>query len=180
MSRFDEAFREFQIARELDPVSLGLIRNTAEHFRYLRQYDRKVLGTDPSFENALESLSYAYANKRMYKESINVTEELATIQGKQELAKSMKTAYARGGYKDALRSRLEFSKDRRKAGSFIAFWDEALLQAQLGNKDLALEALEKGYLAFPEAAFDGVWASLVCYTFARAKSDGLSLVLDLF
>jgi hypothetical protein len=95
----------------------------------------------------------------MYKESINVTEELATIQGKQELAKSMKTAYARGGNKDALRSRLEFSKDRRKAGSFIAFWDEALLQAQLGNKDLALEALEKGYLAFPEAAFDGVWAS---------------------
>jgi TolB-like protein/DNA-binding winged helix-turn-helix (wHTH) protein/Tfp pilus assembly protein PilF len=151
MSRFDEAFREFQIARELDPVSLGLIRNTAEHFRYLRQYDnaiaenRKVLGMDPSFENALESLSYAYANKRMYKESINVTEELATIQGKQELAKSMKTAYARGGYKDALRSRLEFYKDRRKAGSFIAFWDEALLQAQLGNKDLALEALEKAY-----------------------------------
>ena len=151
MSRFDEAFREFQIARELDPVSLGLIRNTAEHFRYLRQYDkaiaenRNVLEMDPGFENALESLSFAYANNKMYEESIKVIEQLAIIQGEHGLAKTMKTAYARGGYKGALKSRLQFYKDRRKAGSFVAFWDEALLQAQLGNKDLALEALETAY-----------------------------------
>jgi hypothetical protein len=57
----------------------------------------------------------------------------------------MKTAYARGGYKDALKGRIQFYRDRRRAGSFVAFWDEALLQVQLGNKDLALEALEKAY-----------------------------------
>jgi TolB-like protein/DNA-binding winged helix-turn-helix (wHTH) protein len=149
--RFEEAFREFQIARELDPVSLGLIRTTAEHFRYLRKYDkaiaenRKVLEMDPGFENALESLSFAYADNGMYEECIKVIEQLAITEGEDNLAKTMKTAYARGGYKDALKSRLQFYKDRRRAGSFVAFWDEALLQAQLGNKDLALEGLEKAY-----------------------------------
>ena len=149
--RFEEAFREFQIARELDPVSLGLLRNRAEHYRYLRQYDtaiaenRKVLEMDPGFENALESLSYAYADKKMYEDSIKVIEQLAITEGEHGLAKTMKTAYARGGYQGALKSRLQFYKDRRRAGSFVAFWDEALLQAQLGNKDLALEALERAY-----------------------------------
>ncbi|HXJ11762.1 MAG TPA: winged helix-turn-helix domain-containing protein [Candidatus Limnocylindrales bacterium] len=147
--RFDEAFREFQIARQLDPVSLGLIRNTGEHFRYLRQYDRaiaenrKVLEMDPGFEDALESLSHAYANKGMYEESIKVIEQLSIREGEQSLATTMKTAYARGGYKGALINRLQFYKDRRKAGSFVAFWDEALLQVQMGNQDLALAALEK-------------------------------------
>jgi TolB-like protein/DNA-binding winged helix-turn-helix (wHTH) protein len=149
--RFDDASREFQMARELDPVSLGLIRSNAEHFRYLRQYDKaitenqKVLEMDPGFENALESLSFAYANKEMYEESIKVIEQLAITEGEDSLARTMKTAYARGGYKDALKSRLQFYRDRRRAGSFVAFWDEALLQVQLGNKDLALEALEKAY-----------------------------------
>jgi TolB-like protein/DNA-binding winged helix-turn-helix (wHTH) protein len=151
MGRFDEASREFQMARELDPVSLGLIRSTAEHFRYLRQYDKaiaenqKVLEMDPGFENALESLSFAYANNGMYEESIKVIEQLAITEGEDSLAKKMKTAYERGGYKDALKGRLQFYRDRRRAGSFVAFWDEALLQVQLGNKDLALEALEKAY-----------------------------------
>ena len=149
--RFEEAFREFQIARELDPVSLGLIRSTGEHFRYLRQYDkaiaenRKVLEMDPGFENALESLSFVYADNGMYEESIKVIEQLAITEGEPGLAKTMKTAYARAGYKGALTSRLKFYRDRRRAGSFVAFWDEALLQAQLGNKSLALEALEKAY-----------------------------------
>jgi TolB-like protein/DNA-binding winged helix-turn-helix (wHTH) protein/tetratricopeptide (TPR) repeat protein len=151
MGRFEEASREFQIARGLDPISLGLIRNNAEHFRYLRQYDtaiaenQKVLEMDPRFENALESLSFTYANNGMYEQSIKVIEQLAITEGEDSLAKTMKTAYARGGYKGALKNRLQFYKDRRRAGSFVAFWDEALLQAQLGNKDLALEALERAY-----------------------------------
>ena len=151
MGRFEEASREFQMATQRDPISLGLIRSTAEHFRNLRQYDKaiaenqKVLEMDPGFENALESLSFAYANKGMYEESIKVIEQLAITQGEHSLAKTMKTAYARGGYKDALKSRLQFYKDRRRAGSFVAFWDEALLHAQMGNMDFALEALEKAY-----------------------------------
>lgn len=151
MGRFEEASREFQIARGLDPISLGLIRNNAEHFRYLRQYDtaiaenRRVLDMDPSFEDAHESLADAYENKGMYEESINEMEQLAISDGEHDLAEMMKIAYVRGGYKGALRSRLKYYKDRRKAGSHVNFWDEALTHTQVGNKDLALQALEKAY-----------------------------------
>jgi tetratricopeptide (TPR) repeat protein len=117
----------------------------------MRQYDRaiaenrRVLDMDPTFENAHETLAYAYENKGMYDESINEMEQLAIYGGEHDLAQTMKTAYARDGYKGALKSRLKYYKDRRKAGAHVNFWDEALTNAQLGNTDLALQALEKAY-----------------------------------
>ncbi len=151
MGRFEEAFREFQIAGELDPVALIVASNTADHFLIMRQYDkaiaenRRALEMDPGFTDAHESLAHAYVNKGMYEESIKELEQLAISEGQHDLAETMKVAYARGGYKGALKSRVNYYKDRRSAGSYVAFWDEALTHAQLGNKDLALQALEKAY-----------------------------------
>ncbi len=151
LGRFEEASRELQVAGELDPVALALIRSAAEHFRFMRQYDRaiaenrRVLDMDPGFANAHESLAYAYANKGMYEESIQELVQLAVADGQHDLAETMKVAYTRGGYKGALKSRVKYYKDRRRAGSYVAFWDEALAYAQLGNKDLALQALERAY-----------------------------------
>jgi len=149
LGRFEEAFREFQIARELDPLALGLIRSIAEHYRFVGQYDkaiaenRRALEMDPNFENAHESLAYAYANQGMYEQSIQEIEWLAISDGERDLAEAMKLAYAHGGYKAALQSRLNHYKNRRSAGAHVNYWDEALTYTQLGHKDLALEALEK-------------------------------------
>jgi hypothetical protein len=63
----------------------------------------------------------------------------------QILALTMKIAFTHGGYKGALKSRLKYYRDRRKAGAHVNFWDEALTHVQLGNADLALQALEKAY-----------------------------------
>ncbi len=151
MGRFEEASREFQIARELDPVALILVSTAADHFRIMRQYDkaiaeiRRALDMDPGFANAHEYLAYAYANKGMYEESIKEMEQSAISDGLHDLAQTMKMAYARGGYKGALKGRLKYYKDRRRAGSYVPFWDEALTHVQLGNKDFALGALEKAY-----------------------------------
>jgi tetratricopeptide (TPR) repeat protein len=117
----------------------------------MRQYDRaiaenrKALDMDPSFADAHENLAYTYENKGMYEESIKEMEQLAISDGKHDLALTMKIAFAHGGYKGALKSRLKYYKDRRKAGAHVNFWDEALTHAQLGNTDLALQALEKAY-----------------------------------
>lgn len=149
--RFEEAFRELRVARELDPVALILIRNAADHFRCMRQYDRaiaenrKALDMDPSFANAHENLAYAYMNKGMYEESIKEMVQLAISDGEHELAQTMKIAFVHGGYKGALKSRLKYYKDRRTAGAHVNFWDEAWTHAQLGNTDLALQALEKAH-----------------------------------
>jgi TolB-like protein/Flp pilus assembly protein TadD len=149
--RFEEASRELRVARVLDPVALILIRNAADHFRCMRQYDRaiaenrKALDMDPSFADAHENLAYAYVNKGMYEEGIKEMEQLAISDGEHDLALTMKIAFAHGGYKGALKSRLKYYKGRRKAGAHVNFWDEALTHAQLGNTDLALQALEKAY-----------------------------------
>ncbi len=151
MGRFEDAFREFQIARELDPVSVGLIRSLAEHLRDMKQYDsaiaenRRALDMDPTFENAHESLAYAYANKGMQEESIKEIEQLAISDGERDLAEAMKIAYVRDGYKGALKSRLKHFKVRRSAGGHVNYWDEAWTHAQLGDKDLAVQALERAY-----------------------------------
>jgi TolB-like protein/DNA-binding winged helix-turn-helix (wHTH) protein/Tfp pilus assembly protein PilF len=151
MGRFDEAFREFQKARELDPVALFFISNMAEHFRAMREFERaiaenrKALEMDPAFADAHESLAHAYLNKGRYEESIKELEQLAISEGQHDLADSMEVAYARGGYKGALKCRLKYYNDRRRAGSYFLFSDEAWAYASLGNKDLALQALEKAF-----------------------------------
>jgi hypothetical protein len=72
-------------------------------------------------------------------------EQLAISDGEHDLARTMKIAFTHGGYKGALKSRLKYYRDRRKAGAHVNFWDEALTHVQLGNTDLALQALEKAY-----------------------------------
>ena len=151
MGRFEEAFRESQIARELDPVALVLIQGAGDHFLLLRQYDkaiaefRKALDMDPNFVGAHEDLSLAYFGKGMKEESITEREQEAMLDGERDLADAMKIAYARGGYKSALKSQLKHDQRRRSSGVYVSFWDDALMQAELGNKDLALQALEKAF-----------------------------------
>ena len=99
----------------------------------------------------------------MYEESIKEMEQLAISDGEHDLAETMKISFARGGYKGALKSRLKYYQDRRKAGSHVNFWDEALTHAQLGNKDLALQALEKAYDEredLTDLAVDPSWDSI--------------------
>ncbi len=152
MGRFEEASREFQIARELDPVSIILVSNTADHFRIMRQYDkaiaenRRALDMDPGFVEAHFSLALAYRAKGMKKECIAELEQVAIGDGEPNLADAMKMAYMRGGYKSALKSRLKYYQDRRSAGSYAPFEEEAWAYAILGNKDLALQALEKAFV----------------------------------
>jgi tetratricopeptide (TPR) repeat protein len=151
MGRFEEALREHEIAREVDPVAIILIVGGGDHFLLLRQYDkaiaefRKALDMDPNFAEAHEDLALAYFNKGMKEDGIKAWEQEAIIEGENDLAGTMKIGYAHGGYKGALKSRLKYFKDRRSAGFYVSFWDEAVAQAQLGNKDLVLQALEKAF-----------------------------------
>ncbi len=65
--------------------------------------------------------------------------------GKADLAEAMRLGYARGGYKGALKAQLKHIQRRRAAGGYIDPSKEASIQAQLGNTDLALRALEKAF-----------------------------------
>jgi TolB-like protein/DNA-binding winged helix-turn-helix (wHTH) protein len=149
--RFDEASREFQVARQIDPVALVLVSNAADHFRTIRQYDKAIaenraaLDLDPSFAGAHNSLVLVYRAKGMEKECIAELEQAAMGDGETELAEKVKTASQHGGYKNALKAWLKYYQDKRSAGSYVLFSDEAWVDTALGNKELALQALEKAF-----------------------------------
>ncbi len=151
MGRFDEAFREHQITRELDPLILIGFYIRGDHFLLLRQYDKAIaeyrmaLDMDHSFFIAHKGLAAAYKSKGMEKESVSELEQAATLAGAPDLAEAMKIAYAHGGYKGVLKAQLKRIQHRRTAGAYIDYSKVASIQAQLGNKDLALQALEKAF-----------------------------------
>ncbi len=151
MGRFEEAIQEHQIARELDPLDLVLIYDVGDHFLVSRQYDkaiaeyRIVLDMDPDFIGAHRELAVAYKGRGMEEESISEWEEEATLVQAPSLAERIKIAYARGGYKSALKARLNYNQYRRSAGSYVSFSYFARTYAALGDKDRALQALEKAF-----------------------------------
>ena len=154
MGRFEEATREHRIARELDPLDpldLVLIYDLGDHFVVSREYDkaiveyRLVLEMDPNFIGAHRGLALAYECKGMEKESISEWKEEATLAGAPDLAEAIKIASVRGGYKSALKARLTYDQHRRSEGSYVSFSRFARTYAALGEKNLALQALEKAF-----------------------------------
>jgi TolB-like protein/DNA-binding winged helix-turn-helix (wHTH) protein/Tfp pilus assembly protein PilF len=79
--RFDEALRESERARQLDPLSLIIAADHAMIFYFSRDYDRaieelrSVLQMDPEFSRA-HMIRYAYVEKGM------IPEALADIEGR--------------------------------------------------------------------------------------------------
>ena len=104
-----------------------------------------MLGMDPNFIGAHRGLALAYEGKGMEKESISEWQEEATLAGAPDLAEGIKIAFARGGYKSALKARLTYDQHRRSEGSYVSLSRFARTYAALGEKDLAVQALEKAF-----------------------------------
>jgi DNA-binding winged helix-turn-helix (wHTH) protein/TolB-like protein/Tfp pilus assembly protein PilF len=151
VGRFDEAIQQAKRAQELDPLSLS--GNTTLGFAFLmsRQYDqavqqsRMVAEVDPGHLSAHIILGFAYVHKKMYEEAISEFQKTKTISaGNPEMTGLLGYAYAVAGKrsegKKALRELIQLSKQHYVSPSHIA-----LIQAGLGEKDLAFEWLEKAH-----------------------------------
>ena len=159
IGRFEEASRQHEITRELDPLILIGFYIRGDHFLFLRQYDKAIaefraaLDLDHNFFIAHKGLAKAYKSKGMEKESISEWEQVDVLEGESDQAEATKIAYARGGYKGVLKAWLKAVEHQRAAGGYIDYSKEASIQAQLGNKDLALQALEKAFAEGEDMTF---------------------------
>ena len=159
MGRFEEASRQHEITRELDPLILIGFYIRGDHFLFLRQYDKAIaefraaLDLDHNFFIAHKGLAKAYKSKGMEEESISEWEQVDVLEGESDQAEATKIAYARGGYKGVLKAWLKAVEHQRAAGGYIDYSKEASIQAQLGNKDLALQALEKAFAEGEDMTF---------------------------
>ncbi len=145
MKRYDEAMREAQRARELDPLSTianGVLIQTLWH---TQQYDRaishagEILSMDPSSDFGYFYLGLSYLGKKMYAEAIGQFQKAIEL-GDFLALSPLATAYVLSG--NAMKAR-EILVDPRTKNLPLSLL--AMIYASLGDKERAVELLEKAY-----------------------------------
>jgi TolB-like protein/DNA-binding winged helix-turn-helix (wHTH) protein/Tfp pilus assembly protein PilF len=148
--RFDEAFRELEHARQLDPLSLIIAADKAAVLYYSRDYDRSieqfraVLEMEPNFPRAYLVIG-PYAEKGMFKEALAQMELWEHIPLQESWSWSGRAyLYGRSGDRvraqQALEGLTRLGRRQRldPAAVFYAY-------VGIGNKEEALFWLERAY-----------------------------------
>ena len=149
--RFDEALRESERARQLDPLSLIIAADNGAILYYSRQYDRAIAQfravreMDPNFSRA-GLIRWAYEQKGSFAEALADIEKGRRADGDAPWAWSeLAYIYGKSGQQAQAQRALEklLELDRRRQVE-----PAAILWAYLGmgNNDQAFAYLEKAYL----------------------------------
>ena len=149
MGRHEEAIAEIRRAQELDPVSPLMDAMGGWLFYRARRYDQaieqchKAIELDPDFALAHDALSYVYVEKGIYEEAVTEGQKAARLYGKGpglELA----FIYAVAGRRSEALKILGRIGEQTNRGE-IRPWRMAPIYIGLGEKQRALDWLEKGY-----------------------------------
>jgi TolB-like protein/DNA-binding winged helix-turn-helix (wHTH) protein/Tfp pilus assembly protein PilF len=147
--RFDEAFRESERARQLDPLSLIIAADNGAILYFSRQYDhaieqfRAVLEMEPNFPRA-HVLVFAYVQKGLFAEALEDIEKWRRADDTPFTWAAQAYVYGRSGQQEQARRALkrfgELNRRQQVDPGAIAW-----VYAAMGNKDQAFALLEKAY-----------------------------------
>ncbi len=150
LGRFDEAFRESERARQLDPLSLIIATDNGAILYFSRQYDRAiaqfrtVLEKDPNFGRA-GIVGFAYVEKGMFAEALADAEKWRRVYAEGPWYWSTRAyIYGRAGQQEKARRELEKLEQlnrRQQLDPINMLW----AHLGMGHKDEALAYLEKAY-----------------------------------
>jgi TolB-like protein/DNA-binding winged helix-turn-helix (wHTH) protein/lipopolysaccharide biosynthesis regulator YciM len=143
--RLDEAWRECQIAQELDPNNDHLSQILYERGDYDRAIAirQMMIERHPDDGSLHYGLSLFYAQKGMYKESVEELEKTFTLYGLRELADKIHRAFAASGYRGAMRQAAKELEHLHATMQAFVPMNLADIYATLGEKDRALYWLEQ-------------------------------------
>jgi tetratricopeptide (TPR) repeat protein len=152
LGRHEEAAKEVTRALELDPLSIIINTNVAWVYYFAGQYDRaieqfrKTLEMDPGYAVAHMRLGETYIQKRMYEQA--VAEMRKAVAASPESTETLAgLAYACGmsgntrEAEDILQKLLTLPKDQ-----YAPPYEIAAIYVSLGQKERALDWLDRGYL----------------------------------
>ncbi len=150
IGRQAESIREAKRAVELDPFSEATINTLTEMYYYGRQYDqaleqaRKYVEIFPDHHNSYGKLTGILEAKGMYDQEVAAWQKAMTLSGERpEDVAALGRAYRAGGIRGTWRWDLErLEKLPRDQNAAIPV---AIRYTSLGEKDKALDWLEKGY-----------------------------------
>lgn len=150
LGQFDDAIAEMKRALELDPLSviinsdLGSVLCTAQHYDAAIEQLRKTLEMDPRFYYAHWNLGVALEVKGLVDQAVVEYEKAIALDDDPLSAGLLAHLYAKIGQKDKalqIQERLrEVSKQR-----YVSPYIFAMIHLGLGEKDQALDFLEKTY-----------------------------------
>ena len=148
--RFEEAFKESDEAKRLDPLSLIIATDRGVLFYYSRDYDRAieqfraVLEMDPAFPRG-HMIEFAYAGKGMYAEALADIEEGKRLAGIGPWYWSTKArVYGQWGRESPARDALQKLKEMGEKSSLDAA-PMAWAHLGMGHREEGLKWLAKGY-----------------------------------
>ncbi|UCE41820.1 MAG: protein kinase [Candidatus Aminicenantes bacterium] len=151
LGRFDEAIREIELARRLDPFSLVINRNVGQIYYLARQFDSAIEASKHTLEMAAIFpgthwvLGMAYLEKGMFKEA------LAELEAENEITgigfgvePFMIVTYARMGDRKQAEIMLKKLQDKIKGIPFPPF-ALSIMYLHLDERDKAIVYLEKAF-----------------------------------
>jgi serine/threonine protein kinase/Tfp pilus assembly protein PilF len=165
--RFDESLLEMRKAEEIEPLEPAPPTHVGWALYYARRFDEsigelsKVIGSDPEFSLSYLWLSMNFLAKERWGEAIAASKKFVELSEGAAIGLSiLGSAYGSAGMKDEALKILErldgLPKDRYVGPIF-----RALVWTGLGEKNKALEYLEKAYLERESAmALIKVWPIL--------------------
>jgi tetratricopeptide (TPR) repeat protein len=144
-------------AEELDPLSPIIGTNLGDTLVYARRYDeaiaqyKRTLVSNPDFGYAHRALGWAYGLKGMYAEAIAETRTAIELRNGSSGKGYLGLWLARSGKReDTLQLLKELKQESTR--DYVQPYTFALIYIGLGNKDEALNWLEKQMLAHAETA----------------------------
>lgn len=149
INRHDEAIRAQKMAAELDPIAKPWA--LARSYLFARQYDaaiddaRQRLESFPHDPRLLSIIASAYRGKGMFKDAAVADEQQFRAVGDEVSAAGIHRAFQQGGNKGVAAWRLKVLKEKREAHQYVSPVDEALLYAQLGDREKTIRLLEEGF-----------------------------------
>jgi len=151
MGQHDEAIAQIRRAQELDPLSLEARQAAALHFITARRYEEAIeqaeaaLETNPDFQLGQSRLRRAYEGMGQYQEAARALQKDLILEGaSQEEVAGLADAAALGA-ESYWRWNLVYFTERVKRGESVSPAWLAEIYTHLGEKDQALEWLEKAF-----------------------------------
>jgi tetratricopeptide (TPR) repeat protein len=162
--QLEEALKEMQRAKDLDPLSTLMGSGVAFIHFYMRDFDqaiaehKKVLELDPNYTYSHLGLGIAYEQKGMYPEALVMLEKARASSGDNPMVLgSLGECYAKAGQAERARELLGLL-DQKGSHQYVSPVCQASIYIGLDEKEAALDWLEKA--ADSRAAFLGylpVW-----------------------
>ena len=156
-------------ALKLDPLNFFFQCFYGWQLLYLRRYDeaiaelRKALRTEPNLPAAHLRLWSAYYGKGVHEEAVAAAKTFFETLGDKEVVQALHRGYADAGYSGAMRLAAETLTERSRF-TYVQPTQIARLYAHAGDRDHALEWLEKAYeerlIAMVHLGVDLDWSSL--------------------